>query len=126
MKGNYQEQKRENKLITAIVGSWIARNISVKNIESETDEVRLRFKSESDCADALAWLKSTEGQIFMHDVNQLIFIIDTNNIHRVDAYETVQRIDYMIKTVRCLYPGINIVWQLLQQRTILGFSPKVK
>ncbi len=67
IKRNNQEQKREilfsnitdllknrNKLITTIVRSSIARNISVKNIESETDEVGLRFKSGSDCGDALA------------------------------------------------------------------------
>ena len=56
MRTNNHEQKIQSKMVTAIVGSSIARNISVKNIESETDEVRLRFKSGSDCADALAWL----------------------------------------------------------------------
>jgi lysophospholipase L1-like esterase len=130
IKRSAQEHKREilgrhinellkhgNKSITAIVGSSIARNISIKNIESETDEIRLHFKSGSDCADALSWLKSNEGQIFMDNVNQLIFILGTNDIHRVGAFQTVQRIDYTIEQVRYLYPGVNIVWQLLQQRT---------
>ena len=117
IKRNNQEQKRENKLITAIVGSSIARNISVKNIENETNEVRLRFKIGSDCADALSWLESTDGQMFMRGVNQLIFILGTNDIHRVGAFQTVQRIDCTIEKIRCLYPGVNIVWQLLQQRT---------
>jgi hypothetical protein len=112
-----QEQKRDTKLITAIVGDSIARNISVKTLESVTDEVRLRFKSGSDCADALAWLQSTDGQVFMRGIHQLIFIIGTNDLHRVGAFQTVQRIDHTIATVRHLYPGINIVWQLLQQRT---------
>jgi hypothetical protein len=114
---NHREEKRKIKLITAIVGSSIARNISVKNIESETDEVHLRFKSGSDCADALAWLQSTDGQLFIRGVHQLVFIIGTNDLHRVGAFQTVQRIDHTIATVRGLYPGINIVWQLLQQRT---------
>ncbi|CAF1388681.1 unnamed protein product [Rotaria sordida] len=117
IKRHNQEQKRENKLITAIVGSSIARNISVKNIENETNEVRLRFKSGSDCADALSWLESTDGQFFMRGVNQLIFILGTNDIHRVGAFQTVQRIDYTIEKIRHLYPDVNIVWQLLQQRT---------
>ncbi|CAF1105131.1 unnamed protein product [Rotaria sordida] len=117
IKRNNQEQKRENKLITAIVGSSIARNISVKNIENETNEVRLRFKSGSDCADALSWLESTDGQFFMRGVNQLIFILCTNDIHRVGAFETAQRIDYTIEKIRRLYSGVNIIWQLLQQRT---------
>ncbi len=114
---NGHEQKRRNKIVTAIVGSSIARNLSVKNIESETDEVRLRFKSGSDCADALAWLESTDGQIFMRGVNQIIFVLGTNDIHRVGAFQTVQRIDRTIEIVRRLYPITNIVWQLLQQRT---------
>ncbi|CAF1677504.1 unnamed protein product, partial [Didymodactylos carnosus] len=101
--------KNGNKLITAIVGSSIARNISVKNIETETDEVRLRFKSGSDCADALAWLMTNEGQTFMHNVNQLIFIIGTNDIHRVGADETVRRISQTVESVRYLYPGVNII-----------------
>ncbi|CAF4538461.1 unnamed protein product, partial [Didymodactylos carnosus] len=109
--------KNGNKLITAIVGSSIARNISVKNIETETDEVRLRFKSESDCADALAWLMTNEGQTFMHNVNQLIFIIVTNDIHRVGADETVRRISQTVESVRYSYPGVNIIWQLLQKRS---------
>jgi len=114
---NGHEQKRRNKIVTAIVGSSIARNLSVKNIESETDEVRLRFKSGSDCADALAWLESTDGQIFMRGVNRIIFVIGTNDIHRVGAFQTVQRIDRTIEIVRRLYPVTNVVWQLLQQRT---------
>ncbi|CAF1632250.1 unnamed protein product [Rotaria sp. Silwood1] len=117
IKRNNQEQKRENKLITAIVGSSIARNISVKNIENETNEVRLRFKSDSDCADALSWLESTDGQFFMRGVNQLIFILGTNDIHRVGAFQAVQRIDYTIEKIRRLYSDVNIIWQLLQQRT---------
>ncbi|CAF1551582.1 unnamed protein product, partial [Rotaria sp. Silwood1] len=76
------------KLITAFIGSAIARNRSVKHIESETDEVRLHFKSGSDCAEALAWLKTHEGQMFMRNVDQLIFIIGTNDIHRVGADKT--------------------------------------
>ena len=112
-----REHVRENKLITAIVGSSIARNIVVRNVESETDEVRLRFKSGSDCADALAWLESTDGQSFMRSVNQLIFIIGTNDIHRVGAFQTVGRIDQTVEPVRRSYPSVNIVWQLLQQRT---------
>ena len=114
---NNQEQSKEIKLITAIVGSSIARNISVKNIESGTDEVRLRFKSGSDCADALAWLQSTDGHFFMRGVHHLVFIIGTNDLHRVGAFETVQRIDHTIAKVRSLYSRVNIVWQLLQQRT---------
>jgi hypothetical protein len=114
---NNHEQKREPKLVTAIVGSSIARNISVKNIESETDEVRLRFKSGSDCADALAWLQSTDGQVFVRGVHQLVFIIGTNDLNQVGAFQTVQRIDHTIATIRHLYPRINVVWQLLQQRT---------
>ena len=117
MKRNNQEQKKENKLITAIVGSSIARNISVKNIECENNEVRLRFKSGSDCADALAWLKSSDGQHFMLNVNQLLFILGTNDIHRAGAHETIRRIDHTIDAIRRLYPGIKIVWQLLQRRT---------
>ena len=105
------------ELITAIIGSSIARNISVKNIESEAHEVRLRFKSASDCAEALAWLKTNEGQMFIHNVNQLIYIIGTNDIHRVGADETVRRIAYTIESVRYLYPGVNVIWQMLQRRT---------
>ena len=112
-----QEQKGEAKLITAIVGSSIARNIAVHNIESRRDEVRLRFQSGSDCAEALRWLQSTDGQCFMHGVHQLIFIIGTNDLHRVGAFETVQRIDHTVATVRGFYPRVDIVWQLLQQRT---------
>ncbi|CAF1136739.1 unnamed protein product [Didymodactylos carnosus] len=111
IKRNNQEQKRENKLITAIVGSSMARNISVKNIESETDEVRLRFKSGSDCADALAWLLSSDGQRFMLNVNHLVFILGTNDIHRAGAYESIRRIDYTIDTIRRLYPGVKQVWR---------------
>jgi lysophospholipase L1-like esterase len=130
IKRNNQEQKREilgqhiidslklgNKLITAIVGSSIARNLSVKNIDSETDEIRLRFKSGSDCSEALAWLKTTEGQMFMHNVNQIIFVLGTNDIHRVNADEAVRRIAYTVQSIRYLYPGVNIVWQMLQRRT---------
>ncbi|CAF1509394.1 unnamed protein product [Adineta ricciae] len=112
-----QKQQKEPRLITAIVGSSIARNIVVHNIESRTNEVRLRFQSGSDCAEALGWLQSTDGQFFMRGVHHLIFIIGTNDLHRVGAFETVQRIDYTIATVRCLYPKVSIVWQLLQQRT---------
>ncbi|CAF4852176.1 unnamed protein product [Rotaria sp. Silwood1] len=105
IKRHNQEQKMENKLITAIVGSSIARNISVKNIENETNEVRLRFKSGSDCADALSWLESTDGQFFMRGVNQLVFILDTNDIYLVGAFQTVERIDYTIEKIRRSYPG---------------------
>ena len=114
---NNHEQKGQSKLVTAIVGSSIARNISVKNIESETDEVRLRFKSGSDCADVLAWLQSTDGDVFMRGVHHLVFIIGTNDLHHVGAFETVQRIDHTISTIRCLHPRINVFWQLLQKRT---------
>ncbi|CAF3915487.1 unnamed protein product [Rotaria sp. Silwood1] len=107
IKRHNQEQKMENKLITAIVGSSIARNISVKNIENETNEVRLRFKSGSDCADALSWLESTDGQFFMRGVNQLVFILDTNDIYLVGAFQTVERIDYTIEKIRRSYPGIS-------------------
>ncbi len=51
----------------------------------------------------------------MRDVNQLIFIIGTNDIHRVGADEAVRRISQTIELVRLLYPGVNIVWQLLQR-----------
>ncbi|CAF4136969.1 unnamed protein product [Adineta steineri] len=111
------EKNREIKLITAIVGSSIARNVSIKNIENEQNEVRLQFKSGSDCADALACLQSPDGQTLIRGAHQLIFIIGTNDLHRVGAYQTVQRIDHTVSTVRNLYPGINVVWQLLQQRT---------
>ena len=47
----------------------------------------------------------------------MIFILGTNDIHRVGAHETIRRIDYTIDTIRRLYPGIIIVWQLLQRRT---------
>ncbi|CAF2858241.1 unnamed protein product [Rotaria sp. Silwood2] len=115
----YDLLKNGNKLITAIVGSSLARNISVKQIEgeSETGEVRLRFKSGSDCAESSAWLKTHEGRMFMHNVHHLIFIIGTNDLHRVDADETVRRTGYTIQSVRYLYPGIDIIWQMLQQRT---------
>ncbi|CAF1459793.1 unnamed protein product [Adineta steineri] len=99
------EKNREIKLITAIVGSSIARNISIKNIENEQNEVRLQFKSGSDCADALAWLQSPDGQTHIRGAHQLIFIIGTNDLHRVGAYQTVQRIDHTVSTVRNLYPG---------------------
>lgn len=109
--------RERKKFITGIVGSSIARNISIKNIESETDEVRLRAKSGSDCAEVVTWLKSNDGQIFMKDIHQLIFIIGTNDVHRVGAHRTVQRIDHTIETIKNLYPNVNIVWQLLQRRT---------
>ncbi|CAF3275378.1 unnamed protein product [Rotaria sp. Silwood2] len=96
IKRHNQEQKMENKLIIAIVGS---------------------FKSGSDSADALIWLESPDGQSFMRNVNQLIFILGTNDIHRVGAFQTVERIDYIIEKIRRLYPDVNIVWQLLQQHT---------
>ena len=113
----YYLLKSKSKLITTIIGSSIVRNISVKNIESDQDEVRLRFKSGSDCADALAWLKTNEGQAFMFNVNQLIFIIGTNDIHRVGADETIRRISQTIESVRYLYPDVNMVWQLLPRGT---------
>ena len=114
---NSEQQERLSKLVTVIVGSSIARNITVRNIESESDEVRLRFKSGSDCADALAWLQSTDGQFFVRGTHQLVFILGTNDLHQVGAFQTVQRIDYTVATVRQLYPEVNVVWQLLQQRT---------
>ncbi|CAF1402907.1 unnamed protein product [Adineta steineri] len=111
------EKNREIKLITAIVGSSIARNISIKNIENKQNEVRLQYKSGSDCADALAWLQSLDGQTLIRGAHQLIFIIGTNDLYRVGAYQTVLRIDHTVSTGRNLYLGINVVWQLLQQRT---------
>ena len=77
MERNNREQKSESKLVTAMVGSSIARYITIKNIESGTDEVRLRFESSSDCADALAWLQSTDGHVFIRGVYQLVFTIGT-------------------------------------------------
>ena len=109
--------EKKKKIITGIVGSSIARNILIENIENGENEMRLRFKSGSDCADALAWLQSNEGQIFMRHVNQLVFALGTNDIHRVGADETVRRIDYTIAATRSLYPQVIIVWQLLQRRT---------
>ena len=109
--------EKQKKLVTGIVGSSIARNISIKNIESEENEVRLRFKSGSDCGDALAWVQSNEGQTFMCHVDQLVFVLGTNDIHRVGADETVRRIDYTVEAIRRLYPHVIIVWQLLQRRT---------
>jgi hypothetical protein len=79
--------------------------------------MRLRFKSGGDCTYALAWLKSNEDQIFMQNVNQLILVIGTNDIHRVGANEAVTRILQTVELVRYLYPGVNIIWQLLQKRT---------
>jgi len=110
-------QKRESKLVTVIVGSSLARHVSVKNVENDDNEVRLRFKSGSDCADALAWLTSNEGQFFMRDAHQVIFILGTNDLHRVGAFQTAQRIGNTVTAVRRLFPRVNIVWQLLQQRT---------
>jgi len=52
----------------------------------------------------------------MRNVNQVIFIIGTNNIHQVGADETVRRISQTVGSVRYLYPGTNIIWQLLQRR----------
>ena len=101
--------KKGNKFITGIVGSSIARNISVKNIESEDNEVRLHFRSGSDCADALAWLQSNEGQSFMRNVDQLVFILGTNDIHRVGADETARRIDSTVGMLRRWYLRVNIV-----------------
>jgi hypothetical protein len=66
---------------------------------------------------ALFWLKTTDGQSFMDNVDQLIFILGTNDINRVGAIKTVRHIGSTIEAVRHLYPGVNIVWQLLQQRT---------
>ena len=108
---------KQKKYVTGIVGSSLARHISVENIECDDQEVRLRFKSGSDCADALAWLKSNEGQKFMRSVNQLVFVLGTNDVHRVGATETVRRIDRTVEEIRRLYPGVNIIWQLLQRRT---------
>ncbi|CAF4243896.1 unnamed protein product, partial [Adineta steineri] len=48
--------------------------------ESNSDEIRFRFKSESHCTDALVWLKSNEDQIL---------VIGTNDIHQIGANETV-------------------------------------
>ena len=53
----------------------------------------------------------------MRDVHHLVFIIGTNDLHYIGAFETVQRINHTIATIRSLYPKINVVWQLLQQRT---------
>jgi hypothetical protein len=99
---NSSEKKK--KFITGIVGSSIARYILIENIENDENKIRLRFKSGSDCADALAWLQSNEGQTFMCDVNQLVFVLGTNDIHRVCADETVRRIDYTAEAIRRLYP----------------------
>ncbi|CAF2901900.1 unnamed protein product, partial [Rotaria sp. Silwood2] len=49
--------------------------------------------------------------------NLLIFIIGTNDVHRVGADETVRRVAYTIESIRYFYPGIHIVWQMLQRRT---------
>ena len=111
------EMNRDRKLITAIVGSSIARNISVRNIENAHHEVKLRYKSGSDCAEALSWLTSVEGRMFMSNVDQLIFILGTNDLHRTEATQTVQRIGNTVESVRHFYPGVKIVWQLLQSRT---------
>ncbi|CAF1039027.1 unnamed protein product [Didymodactylos carnosus] len=69
----------------------------------------------SDCVDALAW--TNEDQTFMQNVNRLIFIIGTNNTHRVGADETVRCISQTVESVRYLYPDLNIIWQLLQKRS---------
>ena len=111
------QTSREKKFVTGIVGSSIARDISVRNIENSNNEVKLRYKSGSDCAEALSWLRSNEGRMFMNNVDQLIFILGTNDLHRTEAIETVQRIGQTVELIRHFYPGVNIVWQLLQQRT---------
>jgi len=53
----------------------------------------------------------------MQNGNQLILVIGTNDIHRVGANETVTRTLQTVELVRYLYPGVNIIWQLLQKRT---------
>jgi lysophospholipase L1-like esterase len=111
------EMNKEKKLIVGIVGSSIARGISIRNIESTHHEVKLRYKSGSDCAEALSWLRSDEGRMFMNNVDQLIFILGTNDLHRTDAMQTVQRIARTVESVRYFYRGVKIVWQLLQSRT---------
>ena len=52
--------EKTKKFITGIVGSSIARNSLIENIKNGENNICLRFKSGSDCADALAWLQSNK------------------------------------------------------------------
>lgn len=116
MKSTGQEQ-RGGKMITVIVGSSLARNLSIRNVENHENEVRLWYQSGNDCSSALSWLQSPDGRSLMQGANQIIFILGTNDLHRVGAFQTVHRIAHAVSTVRRLYPGIRIIWQQLQQRT---------
>jgi hypothetical protein len=104
------------KRITVVAGSSMASHLIEHNLQTTKDIVKLTYESGCNCARMLNWLSSFEGRQFMHRAGRLILILGTNDLHTVGAEETVHRVRETVESIRLLYPGIQIIWQLLQWR----------
>jgi hypothetical protein len=105
------------KPITMMAGSSITSRLIEQNLQTSQDEVRLTFESGCNCGKMLPWLSTLEGRRFMHGARRLILILGTNDFHVVGVKGKIHRIKYTIESIRYSFPGVQIVWQLLQWRT---------